>query len=41
MISLVIGKCKVDILPIVKGLVSEAEKIRSAYGNYEAYAASL
>ncbi len=41
MISLNIGKCRVDILPIVKGLVSEAEKIRETYGRYEAYAASL
>jgi len=41
MISLAIGKCKVDILPIVKGLVSEAEKIVDSYGNYEAYAAAL
>ena len=41
MISLEIGKCKVDILPIVKGLVSEADKVREAYGPYEAYAAAL
>jgi len=41
MISVEIGKCKVDILPIVKGLVSEAEKVKDAYGNYEAYAVSL
>ncbi|MCL1979351.1 MAG: hypothetical protein FWG60_04260 [Methanomassiliicoccaceae archaeon] len=41
MISLEIGRCKVDVLPIVKGLVSEAEKVREAYGNYEAYAAAL
>lgn len=41
MISVKVGKCRVDILPIVKGLVSEAEKVREAYGGYEAYAAAL
>jgi hypothetical protein len=41
MISLDIGRCRVDILPIVKGLVSEAEKVKQAYGNYEAYAVAL
>ena len=41
MISLTIGKCAVNILPVVNGLVSEAEKVKNAYGNYEAYAASL
>jgi len=41
MISLSIGKCRVDILPVVKGLVSEAEKITEAYGKYEAYAVAL
>ena len=41
MISLEIGKCKVDILPIVKGLVSETEKVTEVYGRYEAYAAAL
>jgi hypothetical protein len=41
MISIEIGKCKVDILPIVKGLVSEAEKVKNAYGGYEAYAIAL
>ncbi|MCL1810808.1 MAG: hypothetical protein FWG41_01090 [Methanomassiliicoccaceae archaeon] len=41
MIGLNIGRCRVDILPIVKGLVSEAEKVRGAYGGYEAYAVAL
>jgi hypothetical protein len=41
MISLEIGKCRVDILPIVKGLVSEAEKVKEAYGKCEAYAVAL
>ncbi|MDR3074451.1 MAG: hypothetical protein LBU30_00220 [Candidatus Methanoplasma sp.] len=41
MISIEIGKCKVDLLPVVKGLVSEAEKVREAYGKYEAYSVAL
>jgi hypothetical protein len=41
MISLEIGKCRVDLLPIVKGLVSEADKVKAVYGNYEAYSVSL
>jgi len=41
MISLNVGKCRVDVLPVVKGLVSEAEKVREAYGHHEAYAAAL
>lgn len=41
MISLRVGDCKVDILPVVSGLVSESQKVRDAYGKYEAYAVSL
>lgn len=41
MISLSVGKCRLDILPVVNGLVSESDKVRDAYGKYEAYAASL
>ena len=41
MISLSIGDCKVDILPVVNGLESEAEMVRSAYGGYEAYGIPL
>lgn len=41
MISLSIGDCKVDILPVVNGLESETEKVRSAYGGYEAYGIPL
>ncbi len=41
MISLEINECQVDILPVVNGLSSEADKVREAYGGYEAYAASL
>lgn len=41
MISLTVGGCRVDILPVVNGLVSEAEKVREAYGDYDAYGASM
>lgn len=41
MIPLKVGNCRVDILPVVNGLVSEAEKVRRAYGKYEAYGASM
>lgn len=41
MISLRINNCDVDLLPIVKGLVSEADKIKEAYGKYESYAVAL
>jgi hypothetical protein len=41
MISITIENCQVDLLPIIKGLVSEAEVVRSAYGKHEAYAIAL
>ncbi|MCK9322646.1 MAG: hypothetical protein RBR05_00190 [Candidatus Methanomethylophilaceae archaeon] len=41
MISLTVGSCRIDILPIIKGLTSEAEKVRELYGKYEAYAIPL
>lgn len=41
MISLDLGSCRADILPVVNGLVSEADRVRAAYGKYEAYGASL
>ncbi|MDR0888047.1 MAG: hypothetical protein LBM39_02545 [Candidatus Methanoplasma sp.] len=41
MISLTLGNCKIDILPVVKGLVSESKKVADAYGGYEAYAIAL
>ena len=41
MISGKVGDCSVDILPVVNGLVSEAEKVRELIGDYEAYAVSL
>lgn len=41
MIPLNIEGCKIDILPIVQGLVSEADKVRHNYGKYEAYGLPL
>lgn len=39
--SFQIGECRVDLLPVVNGLVSETEKVREVYGRYEAYAVTL
>ena len=33
--------CSIDIIPIVNGLVSEAERIRPLIGDYEAYGATV
>lgn len=41
MIPLTIGKCKIDILPIVSGLSQYADDVSKVYGNYEAYGVSL
>jgi hypothetical protein len=41
MISLDVKGCKVDILPIVNGLVSEADRVRQEFSVHEAYAAAL
>lgn len=41
MISLRVGDCDVDILPVVNGLPSEEDKVRAAYGRYEAYGTSM
>lgn len=41
MITIRINGCRVDLLPIVKGLVSETDKIKEAYGNYESYSVAL
>ena len=41
MISLGVGDCRVDILPVVSGLVTEADKVKEAYGRYDAYAVTL
>lgn len=39
--SVTIGGCRIDILPVVNGLVSEAERVRLGFGEYEAYGAAL
>ncbi|MDR0523449.1 MAG: hypothetical protein LBG62_03405 [Candidatus Methanoplasma sp.] len=39
--SIDVGGCRVDVLPVVKGLVSEAAKVREAYGAHEAYGVAL
>lgn len=41
MISLTISGCRIDILPIVQGLVSEADAVIENYGKYEVYAVPL
>ncbi len=41
MIDLTVDGCNVSILPIVNGIASEADKVRDAFGNYEAYGATL
>lgn len=41
MISLRVGECAVDILPVVNGIASEAQKVKDAFGRYEAYGVSL
>jgi hypothetical protein len=41
MISVDVGECKVDILPIVNGLVSEADRVREEFSEHEAYGAAL
>ena len=41
MISLDVKGCKVDILPIVNGLISEADRVRQEFTPHEAYAAAL
>ena len=42
MISIDVNGCRVDILPVVKGLVSEYDKVKNAAGNgYDTYAVSL
>jgi len=41
MISLDVGGCKVDILPIVNGLVSEADRVRQEFSEHESYGAAL
>jgi len=41
MISLDVNGCKVDILPIVNGLVSEADRVRQEFSEHEAYGVAL
>ncbi len=41
MITLQIGDCKVDILPIVNGLISEADRVREVFSDHEAYGVAL
>ena len=41
MITLQIGDCKVDILPIVNGLISEADRVREEFSEHEAYGVAL
>jgi hypothetical protein len=41
MISLDVDGCKVDIMPVVNGLVSEADRVREEFTVHEAYAAAL
>ncbi|MBQ8179023.1 MAG: hypothetical protein IJ026_01055 [Candidatus Methanomethylophilaceae archaeon] len=41
MIHLDVDGCSVDIVPVVNGLVSEAERIRDLMGDHESYGASL
>ena len=41
MIHVTVGDCGVDILPVVNGIMSECDRVREAYGGYEAYAASM
>ncbi len=41
MISLEVNGCKVDILTIVNGLVSEADRVRKEFTEHEAYGVAL
>ena len=41
MITLQVGDCKVDILPLVNGLISEADRVREEFSDHEAYGVAL
>lgn len=41
MIDLTVGDCRVTILPVVSGLVSEADRVRELYGKYDSYGISI
>ena len=40
-LRLSIGNCTVDVLPVVNGLLSEADVVRANYPGHEAYGASM
>lgn len=41
MIELTVDGCRVCILPVVNGIVSEADKVREAFDGFEAYGVAL
>ncbi len=41
MINLDLDGCRMDILPVVQGLVAEEDAVDAAYGGYEAYCLTL
>ena len=41
MISLEYNGCKIDIIPVVNGLISEADRIRKEFSEHASYGASL
>ncbi|MDO5853430.1 MAG: hypothetical protein Q4Q62_05145 [Thermoplasmata archaeon] len=41
MISVRVGDCDVDIMPVVNGIMSEADRVRDAYGRHDAYGMAL
>lgn len=41
MIEVPVGDCRVCILPVVNGILSETAKVEAAYGGFEAYGVSL
>ena len=41
MIELTVDGCRVCILPVVNGIVSEADKVKEAFGGFDAYGTSL
>ncbi len=41
MITVQVGDCTVDILPVVNGLVSEVDRVKQEFSDHDAYAAAL
>lgn len=41
MITLQVGDCRVDFMPIVNGLVSEADRVKQEFSEHEAYGVSM